>query len=272
MLEGGRVDATNRLKVYPGGVVSVLGGEVHVGASGFRLEGGTIDGAGEIVMTGGGNIHNDGVVSPVPAADPLTITGGNYYQDPGGGLEVKIGGTDPSEYSQLEVAAGAAFLNGFLDVELVDLHGHGEFAPTAGDEFEILGATGGLDETEFAIPVLPALSDLAWHIDYGANIVKLQVLAAFLEADFDEDGDVDGDDFLAWQGGFGISNGAGHGQGDANADGDVDRDDYLVWQNQFGEASVVGASEAVPEPGAAIHFLSATLLALAFFRAEQHSL
>ncbi|RIK88941.1 MAG: hypothetical protein DCC67_00200 [Planctomycetota bacterium] len=65
--------------------------------------------------------------------------------------------------------------------------------------------------------------------------------------DFDDDGDVDGADLLAWQRGFGRMSGATLGDGDANADGDVDAGDLAVWKAQFGGA---GASiDAVPEPG-----------------------
>ena len=49
-------------------------------------------------------------------------------------------------------------------------------------------------------------------------------------ADFDHDGDIDGDDLIAWQSNFGMSDSATHAQGDSNADGDVDGNDFLTWQ------------------------------------------
>ena len=69
------------------------------------------------------------------------------------------------------------------------------------------------------------------------------------EADFDRDGDVDGDDFLLWQGGFGTPSGAEKMDGDYDNDGDVDGDDFLGWQAEFGNSSG-NASAAVPEPSA----------------------
>jgi hypothetical protein len=54
-----------------------------------------------------------------------------------------------------------------------------------------------------------------------------------LAADFDGDGDVDGDDFLIWQSGFGNPEADHWSEGDADFDGDVDGDDFLIWQNQF---------------------------------------
>lgn len=76
-------------------------------------------------------------------------------------------------------------------------------------------------------------------------------------ADFDIDTDVDGKDFLSWQGGYGTIGGASKGQGDANDDGNVDADDLAIWQTQFGNLTAISAANAVPEPSAAI------LLALA---------
>jgi hypothetical protein len=71
------------------------------------------------------------------------------------------------------------------------------------------------------------------------------------EADFDGDGDVDGDDFLAWQTGFGTPAGAQKSDGDYDNDGDVDGDDFLGWQSEFGSGR--GAvSAAVPEPAAIV--------------------
>jgi hypothetical protein len=70
--------------------------------------------------------------------------------------------------------------------------------------------------------------------------------AAFLKGDFDADGDVDGDDFRAWQSGFGTPNGAAHG--DADTDGDVDGDDFLAWPSQFGSGGGRGAITADSGP------------------------
>ena len=52
-------------------------------------------------------------------------------------------------------------------------------------------------------------------------------------ADFDGNGRVDGNDFLAWQRGFGKLN-PQLADGDANADGVVDANDLAAWKAQFG--------------------------------------
>ncbi|WP_152099373.1 choice-of-anchor Q domain-containing protein [Lacipirellula parvula] len=70
-------------------------------------------------------------------------------------------------------------------------------------------------------------------IDIGA-FEKQPIDADDYNADFNNDGRVDGADFLIWQRGFGIATGATHSQGDANFDGDVDSNDLDIWKQQFG--------------------------------------
>jgi T5SS/PEP-CTERM-associated repeat protein/autotransporter-associated beta strand protein len=92
----------------------------------------------------------------------------------------------------------------------------------------------------------------------SGNDLVLNVLpTAFLEADFDQDGVVDGDDLAAWETGFGKSIDATHMLGDADSDQDVDGADFLAWQRQLGrvdtavEANNVAFAvqwSPVPEP------------------------
>jgi hypothetical protein len=68
------------------------------------------------------------------------------------------------------------------------------------------------------------------------------------DADFDDDGDVDGRDLLAWQRGLGP--GATHAEGDANVDGVANSVDLAVWRYQAGwTGAAVAIASAVPEPG-----------------------
>jgi hypothetical protein len=64
-------------------------------------------------------------------------------------------------------------------------------------------------------------------------------------ADFDRDGDVDGQDFLTWQRGAGMASPL-QSQGDANFDGVVDAGDLAIWQSSYGNP--LAAIGAVPEP------------------------
>jgi hypothetical protein len=74
---------------------------------------------------------------------------------------------------------------------------------------------------------------------------SFQVVAP--SADFDDDGIVDGADFLAWQRGFGKTSGAQPADGDANGDQIVDGSDLAVWRGQFGQANFA-AAQALSSP------------------------
>jgi hypothetical protein len=76
------------------------------------------------------------------------------------------------------------------------------------------------------------------------------------DADFDNDGDVDGRDFLMWQRGFGLPD-ALNQDGDADDDDDVDGDDLIIWQTKYGETEPLVSSVAVPEPAIGMMILTA---------------
>lgn len=69
--------------------------------------------------------------------------------------------------------------------------------------------------------------------------------------DFNDDGTVNGADFLAWQRGFGTPD-ASLAQGDGNGDGLVNAADLAIWKAQFGTAGTVASVGAVPEPASAL--------------------
>jgi hypothetical protein len=92
----------------------------------------------------------------------------------------------------------------------------------------------------------------------GFDNVLLQVVDVLTptdDADFDNDGDVDGDDFNTWTTTFGAA--ATSTTGDATGDGINDGLDFLAWQEQFDPPG--GGAGAVPEPAAS----AMALLALA---------
>ncbi len=80
-----------------------------------------------------------------------------------------------------------------------------------------------------------------------------------LTADFDDDGDVDGDDLAIWRPAFGVDATA-----DADGDGDSDGDDFLAWQRQLGlgiTPPVAAAASSIPEPaGGALAALGAATI------------
>jgi hypothetical protein len=64
-----------------------------------------------------------------------------------------------------------------------------------------------------------------------------------IEADFNDDGKVDGADLTIWK----MNAGAADPDGDADFDGDTDGADFLVWQRQLGSMTPT-AGQAAPEP------------------------
>jgi hypothetical protein len=97
-------------------------------------------------------------------------------------------------------------------------------------------------------------------VDVQVDIVAIgddfsQVLAAVSPAptnnsDFDNDGDVDGADFVVWQKGQGLTGQTSKANGDANGDGLVNGGDLGVWKAHFGGTPSSAAVSAVPEPAA----------------------
>ena len=147
-------------------------------------------------MKGVGTLDNVDVTGTfAPGFSPATVTLGSVAY--AGQLEIELGGTALGSFDRLEhtLGAGIAQLGGSLIVSLIN-----GFVPALGDTFEFLTANGGVNGT-FAAETLPSLAGgLGWNVNYAANSVVLEVTAApSFTADFDEDGDVDGDDLTEWQ-------------------------------------------------------------------------
>jgi hypothetical protein len=100
-------------------------------------------------------------------------------------------------------------------------------------------------------------------------LLELIDVAVSDNADFDEDTDIDGNDFLIWQRGNGIqAPDASHTDGDANGDLAVNGDDLVIWDMQFGGPPPTAAALAtVPEPSSVILLLLA-ISALAISRSK----
>ncbi|QDT00825.1 dockerin type I domain-containing protein [Adhaeretor mobilis] len=85
----------------------------------------------------------------------------------------------------------------------------------------------------------------------------VEYISPIIDADFNNDGEVDGIDLLVWQRGFNTPS-ATTAQGDADGNGEVDAQDLAAWHAAYDASSLAAANSfAVPEPA------SSSLLVLA---------
>ena len=119
------------------------------------------------------------------------------------------------------------------------------YVPTAGDQFIIATATGGITGV-FEQMALPTIDGFAWNLIAAPTILTLELVTA-TSADFNGDGVVDGTDFLSWERGAGTPEPT-CADGDANGDGLVDGADLAIWSEQFGVAPANDFATNVPEP------------------------
>lgn len=141
----------------------------------------------------------------------------------------------------------ALFINGALVAERTDPTGipaaiFDSAAPLwIGAQFSLAANTmfeGKIDEVAVYNTTLSDAAILA-HYETAVSDVPLGIAG-----DFDDDSDVDGDDFLIWQREFGAGAGS---PADGNSDGAVDALDLADWQMNYG-ATPPPPISAVPEP------------------------
>jgi hypothetical protein len=97
---------------------------------------------------------------------------------------------------------------------------------------------------------------LGLQTDMDAGVVdveieSIRVLLPGRAGDYDQDSDVDGDDFLVWQRTLGSTVAAGSGA-DGDSSGTIDAGDLAVWRTNFGASGAAAAIGAVPEPATVV--------------------
>ena len=206
-LEIGSAAGVGRVTLNPTATLSAP--QVNLG------EMGTLDGSGSL----DGNVFNQGEVSPGSSIGTVEVEG-DFTQDSSGLLKLEI--ASASSFDKLLVD-GILAAGGTLEVELLS------YTPQAGESYKLLefGAFSG----SFLLD-LPSLSPgLAWDDALLATEGQLSVVSETAnDADFNNDGIVDGLDFLFWQQNDDAANQLG------------------LWQSQYGTSSATAASRVVPEP------------------------
>jgi len=263
----------NGIWLYTGGLGSLLGrkgvGDVPdiVGANFETFDGALINDAGQVLVRAELEIGTAGV----SASDNL----GLWFLDGTGSLLLRTGSggvpevadanfMDFSSYSlnesgQLALAATLEIGSGGVDASndsglwLVDPNGVSQLIAREGDSLagrtiaslSFLAASGGNEGQLSGFNDHGQLFFQANFIDGDSGLFLFNPL----EADFNFDGQVDSDDYFAWEANFGTASGASQMQGDSDNDQDVDGADFMSWQRQFG----IGVppplvANTVPEP------------------------
>lgn len=215
----------------------------------------------------------------------------DYYQEGGVGNVVPF--DIPHENGQtLDALLGLATqYQGNIDfLQLATFNDFGEgtmFEPTVETGFEYLkkvqqftGVSYGEDELALIYRLFLARKEYAGKsliqsaLDEVSNrLTQLDIVGAknLLEAtapngDFDGDGLVTSDDYLAWRNAFGAATILRGSGADGNFDGVIDASDYSVWRAAFGNgggsAALVGL--IVPEPAVSAPLWFATMAVVVF--------
>jgi autotransporter-associated beta strand protein len=175
----------------------------------------------------------ESVVSP---GSVLNVEGDFNMNGGGSSLSMLLG--SPNLHDQINIA-GTLAADGVLSFSV----GNGGLSAQAGDIFDVLSfgsVTGTFDSI-----ILPTLgSGLGWNTSNLLVTGELAVISVSSPGDFDNDGDVDGRDFLIWQRG-GSPNGINSG-------------DLADWQANYGPGALVASSNAVPEPATWMFLLGLT--------------
>jgi hypothetical protein len=205
-LSGGKL-TTKMLLKGDGGAFNFTGGVLAADVVGFDL------------------VNQGGTIAPGNSPG-ITAVMGNLTME-SGGIEIEITGNQMGEYDAVLVD-GLLTAGGTLEVVLDG------YSPAAGDEFSILGFESAVGNFAYSLPALAG--GLLWDT---SQVLTTGLLTVFVDfpptGDFDNDGDVDGRDFLIWQ------------RGESPHPHSVD--ELAAWEANYG-AGELSASTAIPEPGA----------------------
>lgn len=260
------------LAVTSGGFVAV-GGGITIGSGGSigMSDGGSLEinagqsiaNAGNLTLFSGSQLRADVMNSGLLLLENASTTRdvillansqmraenstvGSLSQQPSADLEFRLGSL--SNFDNFGVT-GAASLNGDIVVTLL-----GGFAPSLGDQFQVLAASSITGTPTFDFSAAPLANGLAWAIAHAPTSLTLQVISTGVTGDFNLTGLVDGADFLLWQRG-----------GSPNP---LSSGDLAIWKSNFGAgASATATTTAVPEPHA---WLLSGVASLALWRRHRY--
>ena len=274
------------------GTMRISGGDVNVSGS-FNVGGALASNAApdRVEPTGpndaqGQALDANGVL--IVSGNAATIdVGGNFRANPIDKSAFRSDATTPGASNSATLgfeifnSAGTSLIDvvGIADLDgaVIDLDLMGGYTPTVGANFDLLtaasfGATGsgttenvGTGKGFLLAGEDTGVFSLAVVAGGNGEILRATFLGASVnDADFDNDGDVDGADFLTWQRNLGT--GTTNTQGDANGDSVVNAADLTIWKGDFGQGTPAAAAVgAIPEPSSVL-LIGVGLVALAMRR------
>jgi autotransporter-associated beta strand protein len=242
------IDGSSLVWVAPGAKLHLAGGLIRtpqlvVEPDGeFSLTGGTLQAA---AITG--NLTNaGGVFAGGPTVGSVVVQGD--FSQTSGKLLLDVGATSQGVVFDSLFVTGAVQLGGTLDVDLFDPEGTG-FTPLAGATYEIISAAGGVTGTfdQLRLPLLA--SNFRWQLTVGETNVVLKIngpAGSTGPAPYNAEG------LAIWTEHFGLEGPATSAEADWNEDGNVDGSDFLLWQlNLTSLPPVETPLQSIPEPASA---------------------
>jgi len=219
------------------------------GIADVEIRGGTLSGSGSLRLNGTLDqllAETGGTISPGNSIDTLLVDGDVVIGD-GGIFSVEVDGSGDADL--LSIIQGA-FQPALGDIDL----------SSTSDFLDVTNLSGDVNGNQFVVLEYAGSRIGTFdNVTSGVNViyddpnnrilVEPTALPVVFDADFDDDSDIDGADFLTWQRGFGLMGQTDNTNGDATFDGTINGADLAVWESQFSSLSIVlSASQSVPEP------------------------
>jgi len=117
-----------------------------------------------------------------------------------------------------------------------DFIGCGTLFPTDADGYPVVGPDPFSIWNEYSALIDNRPGNDGYIQSRGSLVTFVAVILDYPDGDFDDDGDVDGEDFLAWQRG--------------ESPDPLSAGDLADWEANYGSAPLVAAATSVPEPSA----------------------
>lgn len=267
----GGVVTTDTLWIGSGseGTMNMSGGEVNTRAdlsmdwtfdanSQFNFTGGTVNVGSHLRMYRNTTLEIDGGMMFIQGFAGLGYSDTNVTQTPNATVNINSGLLEANNFLQVQGAVKvdggilrAGSFNEAASTGTIEINANGILQFNNSQEsvtsVESL-ISGGVINTSGAEQLVVAIVEVD-----GTDFTQVSLDIAGLTGDFDNDGDVDGADFLAWQQGFPGSFGSA---------------DLTDWQDNYGPSSVAGV-QAVPEPSSLVIALLSAIAAICSTEAQR---